>query len=167
MHVATTQTHPRTTRRAPARSRPLAPRRPSLSGRDRSALGVSPAAVSQWAKQLHDGPRGLAALRRYPKPGRPPRLRPSQWQQLLGILAGGKAVRLRDPALDPAEGPRRDRAAIWGDVSCGLPLDPAEGPGLEHQVPAVRAAERDEELIRAWLDRDWPRIKKRLAAETP
>jgi hypothetical protein len=35
------------------------------------------------------------------------------------------------------------------------------------QVPAVWAAERDEELIRAWLDRDWPRIKKRLAARAP
>ncbi len=31
---------------------------------------------------------------------------------------------------------------------------------LSEQVPAVRARERDEELIRAWLDRDWPRIKK-------
>ncbi len=39
--------------------------------------------------------------------------------------------------------------------------------GWSAQVPAVRAAERDEELIRAWLDRDWPRIKKKLAAGTP
>ena len=39
--------------------------------------------------------------------------------------------------------------------------------GWTPQVPAVWAAERDEELIRAWLDRDWPRIKKRLAARAP
>jgi transposase len=37
--------------------------------------------------------------------------------------------------------------------------------GWTVQVPAIRAAERDEELIRAWLARDWPRIKKKLAAE--
>jgi len=39
--------------------------------------------------------------------------------------------------------------------------------GWTAQVPAVWASERDEELIRAWLDRDWPRIKKRLAARAP
>ena len=41
------------------------------------------------------------------------------------------------------------------------------GLGWTAQVPAVWAAERDEELIRAWLDRDWPRIRKRLAARAP
>jgi transposase len=39
--------------------------------------------------------------------------------------------------------------------------------GWTAQVPAAWAAERDEELIRAWLDRDRPRIKKRLAARAP
>jgi transposase len=39
--------------------------------------------------------------------------------------------------------------------------------GWTAQVPSVRARERDEELIRAWLDRDWPRIKKKLAARAP
>lgn len=52
-------------------------------------LGVSPAAGCQWAKQLRVVPRGLAGLRRHPKPGRPPRLTPSQWQEVLEILARG------------------------------------------------------------------------------
>ncbi len=39
--------------------------------------------------------------------------------------------------------------------------------GRTDRVPAVRARERAEELIRARLDRDWPRIKKRLAAGAP
>jgi transposase len=39
--------------------------------------------------------------------------------------------------------------------------------GWTAQVPAVWAAERDEDLIQAWLDRDWPRIKKKLAARAP
>jgi len=33
------------------------------------------------------------------------------------------------------------------------------------QIPAVRAKERDEELIRAWLEQDWPRIRKKSQAE--
>jgi transposase len=39
--------------------------------------------------------------------------------------------------------------------------------GWTAQMPAVRARERDEGLIRAWLDRGWPRIKKRLAERAP
>jgi transposase len=37
--------------------------------------------------------------------------------------------------------------------------------GWSPQVPAVRAKERDEELIRAWLEQDWPRIRKKSPAE--
>src|SRR5262245_45255853 len=52
-------------------------------------LGVSRMAVSHWAKQLSDSPGGLAALRRRPKPGRPPRLTDQQWQDLLDVLTQG------------------------------------------------------------------------------
>jgi putative transposase len=37
--------------------------------------------------------------------------------------------------------------------------------GWSPQVPAVRAKERDEELIRAWLEQDWPRIRKKSRTE--
>jgi len=36
--------------------------------------------------------------------------------------------------------------------------------GWSVQKPDPRAIERDEELIRAWLKQDWPRIKKSAAA---
>lgn len=36
--------------------------------------------------------------------------------------------------------------------------------GWSVQKPDARAIERDEDLIRAWLSRDWPRIKKGAAA---
>src|SRR5512135_949715 len=52
-------------------------------------LGVSRMAVSQWAKRLRNCPHGFAALKRRPKPGRPPRLTPPQWQELLDILKRG------------------------------------------------------------------------------
>ena len=38
------------------------------------------------------------------------------------------------------------------------------GLGWSVQKPDPRAIERDEELIQAWLDQDWPRIKKSAAA---
>jgi len=131
-------------------------------------LDVTPAAVSRWAKQLRDEPRGLKALRLRPKPGRPSRLTPSQWQELLGLLA-------QSPKQSGFETERwtlpRIRVVIerrWG-VSYHVDYlsTRLRKLGWSAQVPAVRAAERDEDLIRAWLDRDWPRIKKRLAAGAP
>ena len=38
------------------------------------------------------------------------------------------------------------------------------GLGWSVQKPETRALERDEDLIRAWLSQDWPRIKKSAAA---
>jgi transposase len=131
-------------------------------------VGVSPAAVCQWAKQLRDHPRGFAVLHRRPKPGRPPRLTPSQWQDLLDILARG--AKRSGFATERWTLPRI-RAVIeqrWGVtyhvdyLSVRL-----RDLGWTVQTPAVRAAERDEKLIRAWLDREWPRIKKKLAAGAP
>jgi transposase len=128
-------------------------------------LGVSPSAVSQWAKRLRDDTRGLAALHRHPQPGRPPRLRPSQWEELLRILAGGakrfgfETQRWTLPRI---------RAVIkqrWGvTYHVDYLSTRLKNLGWTVQVPAKRAAERDEELIRAWLAKDWPRIKKKLAA---
>jgi transposase len=131
-------------------------------------LGVSSAAVCQWAKQLRDVPRGLAGLRRHPKPGRPPRLTPSQWQAVLEILAQGAK---RSGFETERWTLPRVRAVIERRFGVTYHVDYLSARlrdlGLTAQVPAVWAAERDEDAIRAWLDRDWPRIKKRLAARVP
>jgi transposase len=131
-------------------------------------LGVSPAAVCLWARQLRDHPRGFAALRRRPRPGRPPRLTPSQWRDLLDILARGAK---RSGYETERWTLPRIRAVIewrWG-VTYHVDYLSARlrELGWSAQVPAVRAAERDEAVIRAWLEKDWPRIKKRLAAGAP
>jgi transposase len=34
------------------------------------------------------------------------------------------------------------------------------GLGFSPQKPTRRAVERDEERIRAWIEQDWPRVKK-------
>jgi transposase len=131
-------------------------------------LGVSPAAVCQWAKQLREAPKGLAELRHHPKPGRPPRLTPSQWREVLRILARGAkrsgfdTERWTLPRVRVVI-ERRFRVTYHVDYLSTRLRD----LGWTAQVPAVWADERDEELIQAWLDRDWPRIKKKLAARAP
>jgi transposase len=131
-------------------------------------LGVSRMAVSQWAARLADNSQRSAALRRRPKPGRPPRLTAPQWKELLDILAKG-------PEQSGFETERwtlpRVRAVIERRFGVTYHVDHLSvrlrDLGWTPQVPAVRARERDEELIQAWLDRDWPRIKKKLAARVP
>ncbi len=129
-------------------------------------LGVSRMAVSKWARQLRQHQGDMASLQTRPIPGRPARLSAAQWQCVLAVLKEGalKAgfetdrwtlLRLRavmlvafgvhDHAHDLA---RRLKALGWSA-----------------QQPAVYARERDEALVRAWLTRDWPRIKTRLAVE--
>jgi transposase len=131
-------------------------------------LDVSRMAVSQWAERLRVDPHGFATLRRRSKPGRPSRLTPLQWRQLLKILEKGAMrsgfeterwtlARIRDVIG------RHFRVTYHARYLSARLKD----LGWSAQVPAVRARERDEELIRAWLNRDWPRIKKKLVARAP
>jgi transposase len=131
-------------------------------------LDVTPAAVSRWAKQLRDDPRGLKALRHRPKSGRPSRLTPSQWQELLGILAQGAKQSGFETERWTLPRIRTVIERRWG-VSYHVDYlsTRLRELGWSAQIPAVRAAERDKVLILAKLDRDWPRIKQKLAAAAP
>jgi putative transposase len=125
-------------------------------------LGVSRATVSDWAKRLAAG--GLRALKRCKAPGRPTRLTVTQQRALIRQLKRG--------AL--AAGFPTDR---WTLRRIGQVIERMFGVHYHvnslHrlldrldwslQQPLPRAAERDEELIRAWLAQDWPRIKKSAA----
>jgi transposase len=128
-------------------------------------LGVSRMAVSGWADRLRGGPLGLAALKTRPKSGRPPRLTPPQWQELLKILkkgaihSGFETERWTLPRIRGVIA--RHRGVNYHTAYLSVKLREL---GWSAQVPAVRARERDEEVIRAWLDRDWPRIKKKPTA---
>jgi transposase len=130
-------------------------------------LGVSLRAVQQWAKQLRDHPSsGLKALRSRPKSGRPPRLSDAQWRSILRILRKGALKagyetdrwtlrRIRDLI-------RRQFGVAYHPNYLAARL---RASGWSPQVPAVRAKERDEEVIRAWLEQDWPRIRKKSQEE--
>ena len=126
-------------------------------------LGVSAAAVGQWAKQLADG--GLRALRRRIAPGRPARLTDAQRLVLEQALARGAVA-----AGFPSDRWTMSRVRQLITRECGVCYHVKyinrllRRLGWSLQQPLARAAERDEELIRAWLAQDWPRIKKGAAA---
>lgn len=126
-------------------------------------LGVSRAAVSQWAQRLADG--GMRALQRRKPPGRPPRLSGEQRQVLRRLLKQGATA-----AGFPTERWTMGRVGQVIEREFGVSYHPhylnrlLGKLGWSLQQPLPRARERDEDLIRAWLAQDWPRIKKSAAA---
>src|ERR1051325_3917495 len=127
-------------------------------------VGVSRAAVCQWAKRLKQNRNRLPPLKAKAVTGRPPRLQDKQWQRLLKLLSKGALAAGFDtdrwtlPRI--CDVIRREFDAEYHPRSLGRKL---RALGWSQQVPAPRARERDEALVEAWLRKDWPRIKKRLA----
>ncbi len=126
-------------------------------------LGVSEAAVSQWKKKLiTEGPE---ALRPRQATGRPSRLDDEAKQALIEILEEGALA-----AGFPTEQWTQARVQKVIKRDFGVSYHQNYISHLLHdlgwsvQKPDPRAIERDEELIRAWLSKDWPRIKKSAAA---
>ena len=125
-------------------------------------LGVSRRAVENWAEALKAG--GLRRLRRRRATGRPSKLDREQQRQLKrlvkrGALAAGfegdrwTLARVRQLI-------KQEFDVVYHRNYLNRLLRKLE---LSPQVPLPRAVERDEELIRAWIEHDWPRIKKGAA----
>lgn len=126
-------------------------------------LGISRATVSDWAQQVSTG--GLRALRRRSSTGRPPRLSAAQKKRLVQILKKGAQA-----AGYPTERWTMERVqqiiqrefdVIYHVHYMNRLL---ERLNWSLQQPLPSAQEQDEELIRAWIKGDWPRIKKSAAA---
>jgi transposase len=127
-------------------------------------LGVSRASVTRWQRRLEQaGVRGLR--QRYP-PGRPSRLTAPQWRHLFRLLRRGAqaagfeterwTLRRIAQVVERAFGVRYHFRA----------LGPAlRARGWSAQRPIPQAKERDDALVEAWLQRDWPRLKRGLAAQ--
>ena len=123
------------------------------------ALGVSQAAVSQWLKRGREG--GVEALRARPPRGAPPRLTAEQKAQLLEHLAAGaEAFGFYGevwtlPRIVKVI--KREFGVQYHSSHVGRLL---RSLGWSAQPPVVRATQRDEAAIRAWVETTWPELKK-------
>lgn len=123
-------------------------------------LGVSRAAVSQWKQQIRTG--GLRRLRRRVSKGRPAKLTRSQKRALLRQLKRGALA-----AGFPTDRWTLGRIQQLIKREFKVVYHPNYLNRLLHkldwtvQQPLPRAKERDDELVAAWLEHDWPRIKKK------
>ena len=126
-------------------------------------LGVSRATVAAWNKRLQAG--GMRQLRRRVPAGRPARLSAPQQKALLRLLKKGARR-----AGFPTERWTLTRVQQVIERELGVTYHPKYLGRLLHrlgwspQIPLPRAVERDEELILAFWQHDWARIKKSAAA---
>lgn len=126
-------------------------------------LGVSRATVSEWAKMVQR--KGIRGLRKKKAPGS---------ESKLSKVQKGKLKRMLDR----------------GALACGFPTDRwtlervrqliqkqfkvsyhpnylnrlLRQLGFSPQKPVPQAVEQEKELVKAWLQQDWPRIKKVASA---
>jgi transposase len=126
-------------------------------------LGVTRGSVGAWEKKLKAG--GVRQLRLHKSSGRPSKLTKgvrTKLKRLLdrGALAAGYPTD-RWTLKRVSELLKKEFDIDYYPNSLWRVLDQM---GYSAQKPLPRAAERDEELVKAWLEKDWPRIKKVAAA---
>ena len=129
-------------------------------------LRVSRAAVCQWLKKARK--KGKQALQRTPRPGRPPKLTAVQQRSLVKLLARGPAREGYTTQLWTAERIQRlvaERLGVRYHVHHVPKL--LRQCGWSYQRPTGRAIERDEAVVERWIQKDWPRIKKKPADRKP
>lgn len=124
------------------------------------AVGVARQTVYTWKALLDEG--GIDALRSVPERGRPSRLDEAQLAQL-------RAALLRSPTeqgfgtelwtlkrvgavIERMHGVRFGRTQVWRILGA---------LGFSPQKPEKQAIERDEDAVRHWKRRTWPRLKKK------
>ncbi len=129
-------------------------------------LRVSRAAVCQWLKKARK--KGQQALQRRPRPGRPPKLTAVQQRSLVKQLARGPERAGYTTQLWTAERIQRIVAERFG-VRYHVHHVPKllRQCGWSYQRPTGRAIERDEAAVQRWIQKDWPRIKKKPAGRKP
>ena len=125
-------------------------------------LGVSRMTVGDWAQRLKAG--GLHQLRRHKASGRPPKLTHQEQRELKRHLKRGALAAGFPTDRWTLRRVRRLIRRVFGVTYHPNYLNRLlRRLGLSPQQPLPRAIERDDELIQAWLEHDWPRIKKGAA----
>jgi transposase len=122
-------------------------------------IGVDRRSVRRWKAAARKG--GASAVAAKPATGRPRHLSARDLTRLRRMLMkGALAVGL------PTELWTCPRVSWLIQRQFGVHYHPAHvsrllhGLGFSPQRPTRRALERDEERIRAWIEQDWPRVKK-------
>jgi transposase len=130
-------------------------------------LDVSAQTASRWYRAWQDG--GRRALTGAGRAGRPPRLSDGQLRLVEKALLRGPRVhgyatdmwtlaRVAE-VIEKVTGVRYAPTQTWTILRQRL--------GWSRQRPARRAVERDEEAIRQWVAREWPRIERGPAGGGP
>jgi len=123
-------------------------------------LGVDPSSVRRWVAAF--GQQGAPGLASRPVPGRPPKLNPTQEEIVCRWLADNPTEHGCATELWTADDLARLIEQEWG-----IRLAPdylttwLRGRGFTPQKPRRKARERDDAAVARWLEKDWPRIKKR------
>jgi len=126
-------------------------------------LGVSPAAVCVWSRKLEK--YGKASLAMHKATGRPPSLTKADKTELEKVLkAGAVAAGFENERWTQKRVRQVIEQKFGVDYHRNYISRLLHDMGWSVQKPETRATERDEELIRAWLSKDWTRIKKSAAA---
>jgi transposase len=126
-------------------------------------IGVDRRSVRRWKASARKG--GAKAVAARPASGRPRRLVARDLTRLRRLLLkGAQAAGL------PTDLWTCPRVSWLIQRQFGVRYHPAHvsrllhGLGFSPQKPTRRAVERDEPRIRAWIEQDWPRVKKTLRA---
>jgi transposase len=128
-------------------------------------LGVDRRRLRRWKAAARRV--GAKALTAKPVVGRPRRLAAKELRRLRRwLLLGAQAARC------PTDLWTCPRVAWLIKQRLGVRYHPAHvsrllhGWGFSPQKPTRRAVERDAERICAWVEQDWPRVKKRCPPES-
>jgi transposase len=129
-------------------------------------IGCNASSVMRWRNASRRG--GEKALEVRFSPGRPPRLDAKQQKRLIRILLKGAVARGYRTELWTtariAEVIRQEFDVEYHRDHVGRLMHQL---GWSAQKPERRAVERDEDAIRRWKQKDWPRVKKTLRGWAP
>lgn len=122
-------------------------------------VGVDRRSVRRWRAAFEKG--GRRSLAAKPTPGRPTKLSVDERRELEAKLLEGARAQGFDTELwtcpRVAELIRREFGVSYHVDHLPRLL---RAMGWTPQRPERKARERDEERIRGWIRRDWPRVKK-------
>jgi transposase len=129
-------------------------------------IGCNASSVMRWRNAWRRG--GEKGLEVRFSPGRPPRLDAKQQKRLIRTLLKGAVARGYRTELWTtariAEVIRQEFDVEYHRDHVGRLMHQL---GWSAQKPERRAVERDEDAIRRWKQKDWPRVKKTLRGWAP